>query len=293
MGMKKTLTGLLFLLIFAGGVFGFFYFSYGDYFLNSFKELFPNFNFFEFNGYDDEEVIPPEGLIREDEPENETKGFLTRAGIIEETNNQRAKFNENTLLENEKLNEVAIIKLDDMFEKQYFAHVSPEGEGVGDIAKTINYNFLLIGDNLAMGLYRDDEDVVSAWMNSPGHRTNILNSKYQEIGVAAREGEYNGKTIWMAVQVFAMPTSACPLVDESLIEEMDRRRNELQAFLDRREQLEGEMDRVRPRGGEEHLKMVEEYNSLGVQYNEKVFSLDRLIEDYNKQIKLRDECVSG
>jgi uncharacterized protein YkwD len=92
-----------------------------------------------------------------------------------------------------------------MFENQYFAHESPTGEKVSDLAKKFGYDFLLIGENLAMGNFSSDEDLVLAWMESPGHRENILNEKYQEIGVAVKKGIFEGKEVWIAVQHFGLP----------------------------------------------------------------------------------------
>ena len=47
-------------------------------------------------------------------------------------------------------------------------------------------------------------------MASPGHRANILNSRFIDIGVAVKEGEYQGKETWLAVQEFGEPLSDCP-----------------------------------------------------------------------------------
>ncbi len=292
MRFQKIIVGLLFILILGGGVFSFFYFSYGDIMLEKTMNLFPDFSVIveqkETKIDESEGVWSPGPLVKEDE---NGVGFLTREGIIEETNNQRERFNTESLLENEKLNRTAEIKLEDMFEDQYFAHISPSGEGVGDIAGKITYQYLLIGDNLAMGSYRDDEDVVGAWMNSPGHRKNILEEKYKEIGVAAGQGNYQGKEVWMAVQVFGMPVTACPQVDDRLATEIDRKKDEAENLLQQREDLQKEIDNIRPRGSEEHIQKVEEYNALVERYNNLVKELDGLIDEYNHQIKLRDDCI--
>ena len=57
---------------------------------------------------------------------------------------------------------------------------------------------------------------MTAWMNSPGHRANILNPHFQEIGVAVGKGMYEGHETWIAVQSFGMPLSACPASDANL-----------------------------------------------------------------------------
>ncbi len=254
------------------------------------NKIMPDFSVYNNFEEDDEDdgVRSPGPLVKE---EDNGIGFLTREGVIRETNKQRERFNAGLLSENEKLNEVARIKLDDMFEKQYFAHVSPTGIGVGDIAEEKQYDYLLVGDNLAMGNYQDDEDVVNAWMNSPGHRQNILEEKYQEIGVAARKGVYNNREIWMAVQVFAMPSDACPAVDQLLVKEIERKKAEAERMLEEREDLQAEIDAIRPRGSEEHIEKVEEYNKLVNDYNDLVASLDSLIDEYNRQVEARTDCI--
>jgi len=121
---------------------------------------------------------PPLKVIKEEKPEV----ILTQKGIIEWANKQREKYGLAPLKENQILDKTAMAKVEDMFENQYFAHESPTGEKVSDLARKFGYDFLLIGENLAMGNFSSDEDLVFAWMESPGHRENILNEKYQEIG---------------------------------------------------------------------------------------------------------------
>ncbi len=296
---KKIFAGILFILFFFGGVFAFLYFAFEEITMEKVVSFFSTDDFYGWRGDEDvkggngeggdkDTIWSPGPLVKDKE---DLTGFLTKQGIIEETNRQRRKFDGEDLLENGKLNQIAEIKLTDMFEEQYFAHISPSGEGVSNIAENTTYEYLLIGDNLALGTYRDDEDVVSAWMNSPGHRANILNDKYTEIGVAARKGEYRDKDVWMAVQVFAMPITACPMIDEKLKNEIDRKNERAERLLKEREALQREIDGIRPRGGEEHVEKVEEYNALGEEYNNLIAQLDTLIDKYNKQIEARDECI--
>jgi uncharacterized protein YkwD len=286
MRYQKLFFGLISFLIFIGGIFAFFYFFFGTETIKGIFETIPNIFLNEKNEESEEEILP---IIKEDD---NGKGSLTRAGIIQETNRRRELFEKIPLLENDELNAIAEIKLDDMFENQYFAHVSPKGEGVGDIAKERGYQFLLIGDNLALGNYRDEEEVVSAWMNSPGHRKNILEERYIEIGVATKEGTYKDRKVWMAVQVFAMPTSACVEPSEELKKEIDRKTKEAERLLSKKARLEMEIDAIRPRGSELHIQKVEEYNALIEEYNKIVLSLDKAIDEYNHQIKMRTECVN-
>lgn len=234
----------------------------------------------------------PEPLVRE-ENNNSSAGFLTKGGIVRETNKKREKNGVASLLGNVVLEEIAQRKLDNMFEKEYFAHTSPSGVGVDNIAEEMGYDFLLIGDNLAKGNYRDDEEVVEAWMDSKGHRRNILDERYEEIGVAVEKGSYQGREVWIAVQVFSMPTSACPGVDSELLQRIKGKRNEIDSLQVKIENLKEEIDNAKDTRGEEYAKKVEEYNNLIEEYNPLVRSLQSLIEDYNNQIRLKKECIEG
>jgi len=110
--------------------------------------------------------------------EETPKSFLTQAGIIKWTNSQRKEYDLPPLRENSELNALALIKAKDMLAEQYFGHISPAGEGVADLAEMIGYEFIIIGENLALGNFRDDQALVQGWMDSPGHRQNILNGQY-------------------------------------------------------------------------------------------------------------------
>lgn len=70
----------------------------------------------------------------------------------------------------------------DMAEKNYFSHTQPDGDTLGDRVRDEGYNYGRAGENIAAG-YRTPEDVVEGWMNSSGHRANILNANFEEIGV--------------------------------------------------------------------------------------------------------------
>jgi uncharacterized protein YkwD len=153
---------------------------------------------------------------------------LTRSGIIVDTNLERTKNGAlPALSENTTLDAIATARLHDMFKKQYFAHVAPDGGSAVKIADAIGYDYLSLGENIALGNYAGDKGVVTAWMNSPGHRANILSTHYTEIGVAAGEGIFEGEDTWIAVQVFARPASDCPSPDAALKTALDATENQL------------------------------------------------------------------
>jgi hypothetical protein len=126
--------------------------------------------------------------------------------IITASNKERTNENINIVTESAKLNEAAKLKLDDMFTNNYWEHRSPSGVQAWDFIKKINYNYALAGENLAKG-YHDSGSTVKAWMASPEHKENILNTGYTETGVAVGSGELNGKPVTLAVQLFATPVA--------------------------------------------------------------------------------------
>lgn len=146
---------------------------------------------------------------------------LTVEGVTFWTNAYRAEQGASLLGRNNLLDQVAAQKLNDMFSQQYFEHVNPQGVGVGDLVKNIGYKFIVVGENLALGNFHDDQTLVDAWMASPGHRANILNPKFREIGVAVGQGVFEGHTSWLAVQTFATAESACPGVDSNLADKIE------------------------------------------------------------------------
>jgi len=231
---------------------------------------------------------PPLKVIKEEKPEV----ILTQKGIIEWTNKQREKYGLAPLKENQILDKTAMAKVQDMFANQYFAHESPTGEGVSDLAKKFGYDFLLIGENLAMGIFSSEEDLVLAWMGSPGHRENILNEKYQEIGVAVKKGIFEGKEVWIAVQHFGLPSSFCQKPDSSLkekIEENEKQISELQKEL---LTLRSEIRTLKKWQMEEISQKIDQYNKLVSEYNSLVEETKNLIDQYNSQVNSYNQCLS-
>lgn len=131
---------------------------------------------------------------------------ITKDNILKLTNASRQEFGINLLEWNEELAKAAQAKADDMLNKGYFSHTSPDGRLPWDFINMYNYNYLTAGENLAEG-FLEAESAEEAWMNSPGHRANILNSNFQEIGVGISEGLYMNKRTIFVVQMFGSPIS--------------------------------------------------------------------------------------
>ena len=124
--------------------------------------------------------------------------------IIAETNKVRTVNNLGLLKANPKLDLAASEKLSDMIAKGYFAHNNPEGIAPWFWIEKNGYNYTHAGENLALGFLKADE-TVTAWMNSSSHRANILNTNYNEIGVATGKAAINGVAGVLVVQMFGRP----------------------------------------------------------------------------------------
>lgn len=106
--------------------------------------------------------------------------------ILAAMNRERATRGLGPLRINEQLSRAAGDRVKDMFAKRYFAHVAPDGLEPFVWAEQRGYRYRIIGENLALG-FRGTA-VVDGWMRSPGHRENILQRKFDEVGIAVADG---------------------------------------------------------------------------------------------------------
>lgn len=132
---------------------------------------------------------------------------ITAEEVIELTNKERVQNGLTELTLNDKLSQAAQMKAADMIAKNYWAHTSPEGKNPWFFFKERNYTYLYAGENLARD-FIDTPSVVSAWMNSPTHRDNILSSRYREIGIAVVNDTFQGQPTTLVVQLFGTQASA-------------------------------------------------------------------------------------
>lgn len=102
--------------------------------------------------------------------------------VIRLVNVERAKAGLKALTEDWELSRVARYKSQDMHDLRYFSHTSPTYGSPFEMMKAFGIRYRTAGENIAMG-YRTPAAVVQGWMNSPGHRANILNASYTKIGV--------------------------------------------------------------------------------------------------------------
>ncbi|MDO8470649.1 MAG: CAP domain-containing protein [bacterium] len=225
--------------------------------------------------------------------QEEIQSFLTKGGVLLWTNVNRITNNLQPLAGDAALDSIAESKMHDMFAFQYFAHVSPAGKDVGGLARAAGYEFVTIGENLALGNFKDDKALVQAWMDSPGHRANILGSRYTNIGIAVGKGLYEGRETWLAVQTFTFPLSACPSKPSpELLSQIETQKAQLESYTQELEVRKQEIDTL-PQEGSQYNQKAKEYNDLIATYNELLGQTQALIAEYNQAIEALNACVKG
>lgn len=118
----------------------------------------------------------------------------TESRVIDLVNIQRSNAGLQPLKANWQVSRVARYKSQDMINKGYFSHISPTYGSPFTMMESFGIQFSAAGENIAMG-QTTAEAVMNGWMNSPGHRSNILNPTYTEIGVGLAK-DSAGRCYW-------------------------------------------------------------------------------------------------
>lgn len=118
--------------------------------------------------------------------------------VLKLVNQERAKQGLKALVFSPQLNNIATMKAKDMADNGYFDHTSPTYGSPFDMLKRFGVKYSAAGENIAAG-QKDAAEVMNSWMNSSGHRANILNANYEQIGIGYVTGGRWG-TYW--VQLF-------------------------------------------------------------------------------------------
>ena len=126
------------------------------------------------------DLIYPGQVLTIPQPDSSVRSFEQE--VIRLVNEQRVKNGLNPLTENWELSRVARYKSQDMVDNRYFSHTSPTYGSPFQMIRAFGISFRQAGENIAYG-QRTPQAVVNAWMNSSGHRANILNASYTQIGV--------------------------------------------------------------------------------------------------------------
>jgi len=125
---------------------------------------------------------------------------ITKTTLIGLVNKERVSLGFNPLTEDLKLSQAAYLKASDMIAKDYFAHQTPEGFSPWYWFKKVGYDYKYAGENLAIG-FLDSGEVHQAWLDSLSHKNNLLNPKYEEIGIGIVKGDFQGNETIVVVQL--------------------------------------------------------------------------------------------
>jgi uncharacterized protein YkwD len=215
---------------------------------------------------------------------------LSKEAIIGLTNDARATGGLAALDENPLLDAIAHARATDMIEKQYFAHVSPEGEQASIIARRIGYSYRVIAENIAVsGPFSTNHRVVETWMQSPGHRKNILSPRVKEVGVSVIRGRMNGADTWISVQVFGLqmfPGSVRPYMTASHEETggpglaRAPRDEPGEEFMRARRELEAERASI-----ERDMAISPSDSSKSDEVRQRIRAFNEKLEQYNRSIE--------
>jgi len=126
---------------------------------------------------------------------------ITSEQLISLTNEKRKQSGLLPLSLNSSLSTAAESKAQDMFAKDYWAHISPTGTTPWVFIKSAGYTYVYAGENLAKG-FSNAQEAVDAWMASPDHRENELSQNYQDVGFAVKTGKLNGEETVLIVEEF-------------------------------------------------------------------------------------------
>lgn len=221
-------------------------------------------------------------------PVGSTETELSPDGIVQYTNVERLKAGLGILKIDSRLSASAANKLQDIFKQQYFEHISPSGVGVSDLAKQAGYEYVVVGENLALGSFGSNQSLLSAWMASPGHRANILDPRYQDIGVAVGRGLFQGSMQWVAVQHFGKPLNACVQLDPTLKASIEANKAMIVDLEKKISDLKNQIDGL---SGAAYREKAEEYNDAVKDYNVRLISLQADVAKYNKTAEEFNACI--
>ncbi len=134
---------------------------------------------------------------------------LSPSTLLIDTNNYRVEYHESNLSINSDLMNAAQTKANDMVTRDYWSHNTPSGIPPWTFITNAGYSYQRAGENLAYG-FESSQAVLSAWMHSPEHRANILDSYYQNVGFGiASSPNYQGKgPATLIVAMYGQPATA-------------------------------------------------------------------------------------
>lgn len=134
---------------------------------------------------------------------------VSSSQLLEVTNKTRTQDSKNTLVMNDQLSTAAQAKAEDMVKRNYWSHVTPDGQAPWIFIDQTGYKYENAAENLAYG-FGDSKETIKGWLNSPEHRANLLGSEYTEVGfgVANSENYQNSGSQTVVVAMYAKPASS-------------------------------------------------------------------------------------
>ncbi|WP_419884678.1 CAP domain-containing protein [Paenibacillus sp. B-A-8] len=133
-----------------------------------------------------QQSVNPQPSVNPQQPANTSDSVQQVLNLV---NKERTNAGLKALSLNSELSKMAMAKAKDMYDNNYFDHQSPTYGSPFDMMKAFGISYSSAGENIAKG-QKSAEEVMNQWMNSPGHRANILNSSFTEIGIASYNTEW-------------------------------------------------------------------------------------------------------
>lgn len=136
---------------------------------------------------------------------------ISPSGLLSATNSRRSANGVGTLSIQGQLNSAAQAKANDMVNRNYWSHQTPDGQQPWVFITNAGYQYLSAGENLAYG-FMTSTDTVTGWMNSPSHKANLLSSNFTEVGFGIADSpDYIGSgPQTVVVAMYARPQAAAP-----------------------------------------------------------------------------------
>ncbi len=150
--------------------------------------------------------MPTQGAVK-----GATTVGITEQTLLGESNSVRSKNNVPALALSQDLSKAAGLKAQDMLARQYWAHNAPDGTTPWYWFREVDYRYIYAGENLARG-FETPQGVVTAWMNSPDHRENALNTRYKDVGFGVANGVLEGTKTTIVVALYGTLAQSSPTV---------------------------------------------------------------------------------
>ena len=206
----------------------------------------------------------------------EVNNNLDAMEVVRLTNEERVKINLPELEINDVLNASANDKALDMLDRDYWSHDAPDGTKPWDFIIKQGYEYAYAAENLARG-YQTPSEVVQGLMESPGHRENILDSNYTQIGIAAVPGNLEGEDTILVVQMFA---SEAPKRDPNYkapVNQTSLSINEVLSYRDNIRNIKPSWERARGRFPDDRI------NFLIDSFTRQLSFLDTIINNHSSR----------